>query len=64
LWVKAAGDDDPVNEGAVRKPVFRPCEHCGNVAVLRTTIPKFGDRPIYQIFCCDRCGALEWVAVP
>jgi hypothetical protein len=57
------GAEDMAGKRAAIKPPTRPCPHCNKSTVLRTTIPKFGDRRPFHIFCCEGCGALEWVSV-
>jgi hypothetical protein len=56
-------DDDPkpdLDGSKVR--LTCACSRCGEIMELQIAIDKFGDRPVYKIFRCEACGAVDWIA--
>ena len=38
------------------------CGRCGQPTALATVLPRFGETPAYDIFQCNVCNAVRWVA--
>ena len=38
------------------------CNRCGRPTTLATVLPRCGDTPAYNIFQCNVCNAVQWVA--
>ena len=38
------------------------CYRCGQPTTLAIALPCFGDTPAYDIFQCNVCNAVQWVA--
>jgi hypothetical protein len=38
------------------------CSRCGKPTALSTVLPRYGDTPAYDIFQCNDCNAVQWVA--
>ena len=38
------------------------CCRCGQPTTLATVLPRFGETPAYDIFQCNVCNAVQWVA--
>ena len=47
------------------KPItasVRVCQRCGATLQAALRLPERIGQPAYDIFRCDACGAVEWVA--
>jgi hypothetical protein len=38
------------------------CSRCGKPTALSTVLPRYGDTPACDIFQCNVCNAVQWVA--
>ena len=38
------------------------CSRCGKPTALSIVLPRYGDTPAYDIFQCNVCNAVQWVA--